>query len=241
MSATLAQHPLFDALPSASPTVRTLRLVESPHKPVRESSPPWLVDAAPTSRAKKSGAFLLVVLGHLAFFAIFATVRSSPPPAALAPAQVVIVSEHHSALDLPKPPPPQLETPQFDVPLVPIVVESIVADNSAITVAQRPPEQSVTANVGTPKEVSSVEYIREPAAKYPSAARALKQRGTVMLRALIDVEGRAREVKVHRSSGFKLLDDAARNAVFTAIFKPYAENGRSIRVYVLIPIEFGAS
>jgi protein TonB len=77
-------------------------------------------------------------------------------------------------------------------------------------------------------------------AKYPSAARALKQRGIVTLRALIDVGGHAAEVNVYRSSGYKLLDDAARDAALNAQYKPYTENGRAVPVYVLIPIEFGS-
>jgi protein TonB len=136
--------------------------------------------------------------------------------------------------------------PEFELPAVPeIEIEVAVADSNAITVAAMPVASAAAsptiASVTTPKLVSEVEYVREPVAKYPAAARTMKQSGVVTLRVLIDASGRAREVNVHRSSGYKLLDDAARKAVLSALFKPYTENGSAQPVYVLIPIEFGTA
>jgi protein TonB len=133
--------------------------------------------------------------------------------------------------------------PTLDLPVVPVDIEIAAPEAVSIAVTSQPAEPAAapSAAVGTPKTVSSVEYIREPTVKYPPAARALKQRGTVTVRALIDVNGTAREVNVLRSSNFRLLDDAARTAVLNALFKPYVENGHALPVYVLIPIEFGAA
>jgi protein TonB len=142
-------------------------------------------------------------------------------------------------------PQPQMQLPRmptFDLPVEPVVIDIADPDTTAITVTTRPIEPAsaaATAAVGTPKTVSSVEYIREPLVKYPQAARVLKQRGTVTLRALIDVEGTAREVDVQTTSGYRVLDDAARAAVLNALFKPYIEGGHALPVYVFIPIEFG--
>jgi protein TonB len=58
---------------------------------------------------------------------------------------------------------------------------------------------------------------------------------------LVDADGHAREVSLQRTSGYRTLDDAARTAVLNALFKPYTENGQSLPVYVLVPIEFGAA
>jgi len=143
---------------------------------------------------------------------------------------------------VPSLPKPRLLEPVALQPDAPVIE---IQSETAITVASTAPAPSAahssSANGETVRIVSVVEYIREPIAKYPPTARALKQKGVVTVRALIDVDGRAREVNVHKSCGYKLLDDAARSAVLTAHFKPYMENGRSLPVYVLIPIEFGAS
>ena len=95
--------------------------------------------------------------------------------------------------------------------------------------------------MGLPKLISTIEYVRPPAPRYPRTARSLGQRGLVILRALIDVNGHATEVIVHRSTGFSALDEAARRAVLEAAFKPYEEDGRRQPAFVLIPIEFDPS
>jgi protein TonB len=55
---------------------------------------------------------------------------------------------------------------------------------------------------------------------------------------MIDTEGRPCDVRVHRSSGFQLLDNAAREAVQHWVFKPHRENGIARNALVTIPIEF---
>jgi protein TonB len=185
--------------------------------------------------------FAFVVLVHVVALYVFSHMPPQVTPTVAQPIEVVMLSAPESK-DVPPPPVPLPRLPAFDLPVVPVVIEIATPDTTSITVATRPAEPVVaTTVIGTPKTVSSVEYIREPAVKYPPAARALKQRGTVTLRALIDVDGRAREVDVHRSSNFRTLDDAARTAVLNALFKPYVENGHAMPVYVFIPIEFGAA
>ena len=236
---------LLDGTPgvTAPPQLRVIangKVEDRAAEPVRWTPP---VDVPTTSRASKSGAFALTLLAHALAIGCLATLRSEPNEKSIAPTQFVIVAPEHNADEVAKPPEPTVEIPKFDVPIVAFEVEPVIQESNAVTIAQQSVAAPTTssANVDMPKEVSSVEYIREPIAKYPPAARALKQRGVVTLRALIDAEGHALEVAVHRSSGYKLLDDAARKAVMTALFKPYKEDGRPMPVYVLIPIEFGAA
>ena len=89
-----------------------------------------------------------------------------------------------------------------------------------------------------PVEVQNVDYVRPPAPRYPPMASRLHAHGTVYLRVVVDTEGRARDVRVHRSSGFKVLDDAARNCVQDALFKPHREGGRARTAVVIVPIDF---
>ncbi|EEF25508.1 Protein tonB, putative [Ricinus communis] len=90
----------------------------------------------------------------------------------------------------------------------------------------------------TPKTVSGVEYVRAPQPVYPSIARRMGETGTVMLRVLIGEKGNAEQVTVQKSSGSANLDEAGRQAVLRALYKPYVEDGKAVPVYVLVPINF---
>jgi protein TonB len=208
------------------------------------SPSPWFqpLPTQPKSPLGKSGAFALVAAAHVLVFFGIANLPQSVRERITVPLQVVSIVEEQVTQDLPPPPKPQVQN--FDVPVEPIVLDIADPDSMAITVRAQPQEAVAapqTPTAAAPKMVSSVEYVREPAAKYPAAARALKQRGIVTLRVLVDASGRAREVTVHKSSGHKLLDDAGRKAVLDGVYKPYTENGHALPVYVLIPIEFSVA
>jgi protein TonB len=86
--------------------------------------------------------------------------------------------------------------------------------------------------------VESVEYVRAPAPVYPRDSSRRRERGTVVLRVLVDAQGRPAQIQLERSSGYSRLDDAARAAVQQALFRPYEVNGIAQPAQVLIPIEF---
>jgi protein TonB len=146
--------------------------------------------------------------------------------------------------------PPQWQPPKVNV-VVPVTqvrmpdlppIEIAVAQepsNRAITIpVQPPPAQPRTDDPSVPKLVSAVEYVREPAPRYPPQSRRLGEQGMVVLRVVIDERGNACSIEVESSSGFVRLDAAAREAVARAAFRPYVEDGAPRRAQVLIPIEF---
>jgi protein TonB len=59
-----------------------------------------------------------------------------------------------------------------------------------------------------------------------------------MLRVLIGEKGQAEQVTIQKSSGSEKLDEAGRQAVLRALYKPYIEDGKAIPVYALVPINF---
>jgi periplasmic protein TonB len=138
-------------------------------------------------------------------------------------------------------PPPEYTPPpqeiQYALPMptdVSYEVETITpppVETSAIA-------QPVANIVVAPPVVETVEYVRAPAPVYPSESNRRRERGTVLLRVLVDAAGHPAEVRVERSSGFTRLDDAARTAVAKALFRPYEVNGVRQAAQVLIPIEF---
>jgi protein TonB len=73
---------------------------------------------------------------------------------------------------------------------------------------------------------------------YPRESSRNRERGTVLLRVLVDTFGRPAQIKIERSSGYTRLDSAARVAVEKALFRPHEVNGIAQPAQVLIPIEF---
>lgn len=71
---------------------------------------------------------------------------------------------------------------------------------------------------------------------YPEIARDAGLEGTVLVRALVNVDGAVREVRLLQSLlGF---DEAALAAASTAVFRPAQQQGKPVAVWVVIPIEF---
>jgi protein TonB len=192
-------------------------------------------------RVGRGGILAIVIFAHLAVLYAVMHFPSMITRVTNAPMQVVMLMEPHHEHPV-APPTPTTAFPETQIQAIEPVI-NIHSENVSVTVSSHVEETAsvATSNVVTPREISSVEYIRKPVAKYPAAARALKQRGVVTLRALIDASGHAHEVNVYRSSGYRLLDDAAREAALDALYKPYTENGLAVPVYVLIPIEFGSA
>jgi len=188
-------------------------------------------------RFGRGGVLAAVIVAHLMALYVVMHLSSMITRVVNEPMQVVMLTEVHQERPIP-PPPPAATFPTMQIAVIEPVID-VHTESVPLTIVSRVEEVSaVNTGSTTPKEISSVEYIRKPLAKYPAAARALKQHGIVILRAMIDASGRATEVNVYRSSGYGLLDDAAREAALNALYKPYTENGRALPVYVRIPVEF---
>lgn len=179
---------------------------------------------------------------------MIAVISRKPPPVVQLPQSLVVdlITEQADPEEW-SPPPPQpvlasISLPAPDVPLIDVpVVEPIAAapaSSSAITDVVAPPPK---AERGAPKAVSTVEYVREPIPRYPPQSRKLREQGLVMLRVIIDERGAASQVDIEHSSGYARLDQAAREAVLRASFRPYNEGGIPQPAQVLIPIEFSLS
>lgn len=80
--------------------------------------------------------------------------------------------------------------------------------------------------------------VNLPLPEYPAEARKAGMEGTVIIQALIDVDGKITQVKIAKSSGYKLLDSSALESSKRAIFTPAQENGESVQCWVAIPYRF---
>ena len=179
--------------------------------------------------------FLLIAAGHVVLIYAIANLSRVVPVIEAMPILAEILPETPQERDTPPPPRPKfvtMEIPAMEPPVINIAQET---PTQAITmvVAETPPVADAAL-----RAVSEVAYVKAPSPKYPNESRRLGEEGMVVLRVVIDENGRANRIEIQRSSGHSRLDDAARAAVQSAIFRPYIENGVARAVLATIPIEF---
>lgn len=131
------------------------------------------------------------------------------------PMVVSLVAERATSVEQPRDiaPPPQ------DVTFMLAPPQDLAYETETIAPPVAVP--AITESAATafpPAVVASVEYLRAPAPAYPAESSRRRERGTVLLRVLVDAQGRPAQVLVERSSGYARLDDAARSAVEDALF-----------------------
>ena len=142
------------------------------------------------------------------------------------------------AIDIP--PPPVHRTMARPVPTPsPTPSPAVIDEPSANAV----PVTAAPATPATPAEAAPVEatlaYMQAPAPAYPSAARRMHMQGTVVLRVLVDVDGKPLQVVVESSSGHAELDRAAQNQVLSKWrFQPATAQGRPTQAWARIPVTF---
>ncbi len=202
-----------------------------------------LSNAPSLQRLTRRGTVLAGIVSLHVMAAIgFAAVRHGPPPVAdLAPIDVVMLEETVQEHP-PEPPPARLTDVRINELVMPyILFPADVAAPTAITVPVKAPVAApVSGNVGYGNAVDDIEFdfVRPPAPRYPPTAKSARAQGVVLLFVVIDTDGHAREVRVHRTSGFEQLDAAARDAMRVALFKPVIENGVARTARVIVPITF---
>lgn len=81
-------------------------------------------------------------------------------------------------------------------------------------------------------------YLRNPPPAYPEMARQQGWQGTVILTVHVLPSGRCDEVRVTRSSGYAILDETARQAIARWQFKAARRLGKTVAVWVEIPVTF---
>lgn len=136
--------------------------------------------------------------------------------------------------------PPPVQLPVMQVPLIPAAAET------AITVtwvpdpprAPAPPSVAAAVDLSAPVPLEAIDYLEQARPQYPPQAKRARAQGTVYLRVVIDPQGRPCEVHIERSSGFELLDLAAREALLKSLFRPYRENGVARSASAIVPVRF---
>jgi len=81
-------------------------------------------------------------------------------------------------------------------------------------------------------------YSDTPKPAYPESARRENREGRVLLRVLIDDQGKTKAVEINRSSGHNALDGAAAEAIKRWRFVPARAGETAVESCVSIPIDF---
>lgn len=193
---------------------------------------------------------------HAAVLLMLPDERHRDVPAVSIPVlDVVMVTQAPEAVRLPqdRPPIPQkVATRAQAMTHAPVQEPAFVATPAAepaaepapaIAAASRPsPVQSrpspPRAEAPASPPLFNAAYLRNPAPAYPAPARRSGDQGTVMLKVLVSPEGAPVRVELDQSSGSRLLDGAALDAVKGWRFVPARRGERSIEDWVRVPIVF---
>ncbi len=73
---------------------------------------------------------------------------------------------------------------------------------------------------------------------YPTIAQRAGLWGTVWVKALVDTEGKARDAVIAKTSGERLLDQAALDAAIKNKFEPAVFRGEAVAYWVTYKVEF---
>jgi protein TonB len=128
--------------------------------------------------------------------------------------------------------------------------ETAVAEKAVAKQEQATPETTATnatkeSELGSDTKgadvvgpVFNADYLHNPKPVYPPIARRMKLEGTVIVHVLVSVAGKPDIVRLGKSSGAALLDQAALAVVQGWSFIPARQGNKAIPAWVDIPIRF---
>jgi len=122
----------------------------------------------------------------------------------------------------------QVETPIVDAQPGDVAIEPVdIAAGAEPTLDPMPPSGA------------QLQALRSPPPPYPAEAMRNGLSGVVELEILVGVDGRPLDVRIVRSSGHRVLDQAARRTVLSKwTFVPAMRDGRAVEALGRVPIEF---
>lgn len=196
----------------------------------------------------------VVLLGHVLLGgALFAVVHSRPVPAPVSELIVMLQTETVPKPAAPLPLPavmPKLITPAqaqwpaeprpdsiVSAPVQPATTPEAASPAPAPALVPEPLTQRVPVGEDS-LPVVDASAAGNPKPAYPKASRALGEQGKVLLDVYIEDDGRVGNIRLHQSSGFARLDEAALLAVRQWRFTPARRAGRAVAMWTVQPISF---
>src|SRR5581483_3350307 len=173
----------------------------------------------------------VVLLHVLVIYALVTGLARKAIEVLPAPIETKILQEVTPPKEPPPPPPPTFkEPPPPYIPPPEINISQAQAERStAITaVTTEKPVEAPPPPVHQAVRVAAVIDAKHGCAEpeYPAASQRLGEAGTVVLQFLIGVDGRIKDSRIARSSGYPRLDEAARDALGSCRFTPGTVDGK---------------
>ena len=197
-----------------------------------------MIDYASRQRGPRKhivGLTVVVVLHGLLFWAINSGLARKFVKVIKGPVEAVLLEETKPDIPPPPPPPPPKNLPPPPPAYVPPVEVAVAAPTPVNAIAAvsntpqpvAPPSPMPVVVAAAPvvtAAVISASSCEKP--EYPSASKRLEEEGTVTLKFLVGADGKVIESAVEKSSGFRLLDEAARAGLSKCQFKPGTIDGK---------------
>ena len=101
-----------------------------------------------------------------------------------------------------------------------------------------PPAATTTRADPSPLVMARADRRLCPPAPHPAALRERGIQGAVVLRVLVDAQGRPADVRVASGSGWRLFDEAALQQVRACRFAPATQDGQAVESWVEFPVRF---
>jgi protein TonB len=163
------------------------------------------------------------------------TIRLIEPPPKAPPVPDIVVKP----LPRPVPVPIPVHTPVTHAqPIAPPVVTTPTTTEPS---QNSKPVTSPTTTVGSltiAPGIVSLAYRSSPL-HFPTQALRMHMQGSVLLRVLVDENGKPVDVEIERSSGYPLLDKSAREQVLAGWqFQPAVIDGHAVRAWARVPVNF---
>jgi protein TonB len=135
--------------------------------------------------------------------------------------------------------PPPVERPKLPVAAeTPEEVEAATIEKTEFQeIIKKPTETEIPVVPFWSVEVKP-QPVNIPKPTYPELARQAGIEGDVVVKALVDIDGKIIDVEIQKSSGNSSLDQAALQAARNAIFTPAKQRDQFVRVWVSIPFKF---
>jgi periplasmic protein TonB len=195
-----------------------------------------------------------ILLNTLVFLVLLVPLRQPTPQAPDAPRPMIDWIVPEPLPPLPPPDPARVVPPQPRAPVAPPARPSppVLAEPApgpaleppVVAVDDPGPLPALAAAAAHPAQPPGdaavlLEYEHAPAPAYPRAALVDGATGTVLLRVVVGTDGKPTAVTIHRSSGDRRLDEAARRQVLRAWhFRPAVSEGRAVEAIGIVPIDF---
>jgi protein TonB len=208
--------------------------------------------AQPASSGRRLTGLVVTVALHVALvYALVHGLARKIVEVVLPPLETKIIEEARPpAPDRPPPPPPPKLAPPPPpfVPLPEVRIQMPVQAAPAITVTPAPPPPAPVVIAPAPpppapappppvRLVNGPERIQDSCERPPYQAswRRAGEAGAVQVRVLVETNGRVSDARIEKSSGFRRLDEAAREAALECRYRPgMGSDGKPMKVYQII-------